>query len=90
MSRDGILMRWLDSVPLPDIGAHLVVEIQLPLSSDRLPRVMRCSTTVVRITRPVVNEISVALHIDKVQFRRAAKVRKQDFESLPVASQKVN
>jgi hypothetical protein len=71
MSRDGILLRWLDSVPLPEIGAALSVEVELP-SSEFGPRVMKCSTTVVRITRRSNGVRSVGLRIEKVRFRSAS------------------
>ena len=34
MSRDGMLMRWLDGVPLPEIGTILTVEVDLPGGED--------------------------------------------------------
>jgi len=71
MSRDGILMRWLDVVPLPEIGSPLTVEVELPEDSEFGPRVMRCKTTVVRITRRQDGQRSVGLRIDHVRFNRA-------------------
>jgi hypothetical protein len=72
MSRDGILMRWLDSVPVPELGSLLNVEVALP-ASDFGPRVMRCATTVVRITRRKDGNQSVGLRIESVSFRRATR-----------------
>jgi hypothetical protein len=90
MSRDGILMRWLDSVPLPAVGSTLTVEVQLPVNPDVDPRVMCCETTVVRITGPAKGPRSVGLRIDKVQFKRAGLVRKQELEQMPSLSDRVN
>lgn len=69
MSRDGILLRWLDAVPLPELGSPLTVEVALPGSSEFGNRVMCCATTVMRITRRQDGCRSVGLHIDKVRFR---------------------
>src|SRR5438067_3251466 len=70
MSRDGMLLRWLHSVPLPEIGSVLKVEVELPVSEFG-PRVMCCATTVVRITGTGASR-SVGLRIDNVRFRHSS------------------
>jgi hypothetical protein len=87
MSRDGILMRWLDSVPLPEIGSSLNVEVALP-ASEFGPRVMRCATTVVRITGRPNGKRSVGLRIESVRFRAlktGVKPAKSLLEMTPVS-----
>jgi hypothetical protein len=51
LSRSGLLMKWLDAVALPEIGAELTVDIDLPVDEAFGPRAMRCQATVVRIIR---------------------------------------
>ncbi len=89
MSRDGMLMRWLDGVPLPEIGTILTVEVDLPGGEDFGPRVMRCQTTVVRITGRPGARRGVGLRIDRVRFSRPAKRKKFDLESMRPATDKV-
>lgn len=99
MSRDGILMRWLDDVPLPEIGSPLVVELELPAESAFEPRVMHCRTTVVRITKGRDGQKSVGLRIEHLGFRRAGKTAKgagsvhspaPDLASMAPASNRVS
>jgi len=90
MSRDGMLMRWLENVPLPAIGSALTVEVDLPEGPDFGPRVMRCNSTVVRITGKPGERRCVGLRIEKVRFTKSVKVRKYDLASMPVATEKVS
>ncbi|HXJ40859.1 MAG TPA: PilZ domain-containing protein [Bryobacteraceae bacterium] len=93
ISRTGILMRWLDAVPLPDVGSSLTVEFTLPRSEDFGPRVMRCQTTVVRITPDTDGQHSVALHIDALRFAPAlppAGKAEFDLESMPPVTKRVS
>jgi hypothetical protein len=90
MSRDGMLMRWLDEVPLPELGASLTVEIDLPAGPDFGPRVMKCAGTVVRITGRPGTKRSVGLRLEKVRFTKATKRRQIDLVLMPVASDRVN
>jgi c-di-GMP-binding flagellar brake protein YcgR len=50
VSRTGMLMRWAEGVPLPNIDGKLVLDLQLPENSEFGPRVMRCRTQVLRVT----------------------------------------
>jgi hypothetical protein len=90
MSRDGMLMHWLDNVPLPELGAALVVEVDLPAGPQFGPRVMKCAATVIRITGRPGTKRFVGLRLDKVRFTKANKRRLQDLAAMPVASDKVN
>lgn len=91
ISRDGILMRWLDAVPLPAIGTSLTVEFSLPESEDFGPRVMRCETTVVRFENEGRKNQAVGLRIESLKFAEAPeKPASPDLEAMPVATNKVN
>ena len=90
MSRDGMLMHWLENVPLPELGASLIVEIDLPSGPQFGPRVMKCAATVVRITGRTGTKRSVGLRLDKVRFTKANKRRLPDLAGIPLASDKVN
>lgn len=89
MSRDGILMRWLQNVPLPEPGDSLTVEVDLPGGEDFGPRVMRCATTVVRVVRGRAGLPLVGLHIDKVRFTPAGK-RRPELATMRLATDLVN
>jgi hypothetical protein len=90
MSRDGMLMRWIEPFPLPVIGCRLTVDIQLPVDSGRAPRLMRCAATVVRIVRKKTGQPSVGLRIDRVRFVTAkTPLRCWPLESMPPASDRV-
>src|ERR1700686_3721313 len=68
VSRDGMLIRWAEPFPLPEIGCGLTVDVQLPANSGAAPRLMRCGATVVRIVREKTGDPSVGLRIDHVRF----------------------
>ena len=90
VSRGGMLMRWMESVPLPDIGSNLVVDIDLPASSGYAARLMRCQTTVVRIDERTGVQPCVGLQILDMRFVQARrKVRPRDLALMPVATTKV-
>lgn len=89
MSRDGMLMRWLDGIPLPEIGTILTVDVDLLGGADFGPRVMRCQTTVVRITGRAGGRRGVGLRIDRVRFTRPDKTKMFDLESMRPATDRV-
>ncbi len=89
MSRDGILMRWLEEVPLPEPGNTLTVEIDLPGGEDFGPRVMRCSTTVVRVVRGRSGAPMVGLRINKVRFTRSGRKR-TDLAAMKMPNDRVH
>ena len=88
--RIAVLMRWLDEVPLPELGSALLVEVDLPASGQFGPRVMKCAATVVRITGRAGTKRSVGLRLETVRFTKATKARKIDLALMPVASDRVN
>ncbi len=90
MSRDGMLMRWLDHIPLPELGSALTVEVDLPAGSEFGPRVMKCDATVVRITGRPGTKRSVGLRLEKIRFTKAIGRRKIDLAAMPVVSDRVN
>ena len=92
ISRNGILMRWLDAVPLPEVGAELTVEFSLPESEDFGPRVMRCETTVVRIKTGANGQPAVALRIDGLRFAAAQTPMDPEYDlaSMPPATKSVS
>jgi len=67
-SRAGILLRWLPGIPLPEIGSSLIVEVELPAASGRIPKVMRCNTEIVRIQGAGSSQPKIALTIEKIRF----------------------
>jgi hypothetical protein len=89
VSRDGMLMRWAEPFPLPEIGCSLTVDVQLPANSVHAPRLMRCGATVVRIVRGRTGHPSVGLRIDNVRFVEARSVRSYPLESMVPASDRV-
>ena len=90
MSRDGILMHWIDTVPLPEIGSPLTVEVPLPVSPEFGLRVMRCSTTVVRLIRQHNGQLSVGLRIDNMRFRSVVGTPLPDLAAMAPLTDKVN
>jgi c-di-GMP-binding flagellar brake protein YcgR len=91
ISRDGILMRWLDAVPLPAVGSALTVEFALPESEGFGKRAMRCRTTVVRITESSDGQSAVGLHIEGINFINAQEQARTepDLRSMPAISERV-
>jgi len=90
MSREGMLLRWIEAVPLPGTGCKLTVDVDLPENEGIGRRVMRCRTTVVRIVREGDGPPSVGLHIHSVRFVQAkASAGGFDLGSMPPATDRV-
>lgn len=93
VSRDGMLMRWMEGAPLPNVDKKLVLDIKLPENSGVGPRVMRCRTEVVRIT-PEGDTHAVALRVLSmrfIKFRQATVVNPgNDLALMPVTAERVN
>jgi c-di-GMP-binding flagellar brake protein YcgR len=68
VSRTGMLMRWMQGVPLPTVEGKLTLDLELPENSDFGPRVMRCSTQVVRVTPCDGDTHAVALRVLAMRF----------------------
>jgi hypothetical protein len=91
VSRTGILMRWIPGVPLPEVDATLIVDIPLPDASGFGPRVMRCTTTVVRIVENAAELDEVALRISSMKFVKVGRtVQPRDLAGMPVSTERVN
>jgi c-di-GMP-binding flagellar brake protein YcgR len=73
VSRTGMLMRWMRGVPLPAVEGKLTLDLELPENSDFGPRVMRCSTQVVRVTPCDGDTHSVALRVLAMRFLPTAR-----------------
>jgi c-di-GMP-binding flagellar brake protein YcgR len=90
ISRSGLLMRWMEGAPLPEIDKKLLLDVRLPENSEFGPRVMRCRSQVVRISKFDGASHAVALKILSIRFvkpRQAAKGR--DLASMPVVTKLV-
>jgi hypothetical protein len=68
LSRCGLLMRWMDTVELPETGSSLTVDIDLPADASFGPRLMRCGTTVVRIIPSDSGGFTVGMKIRNIRF----------------------
>jgi hypothetical protein len=89
VSRDGMLMRWTEPFPLPEVGCRLTVDVRLPVNSGTSPRLMRCGATVVRIVRENPGHPSVGLRIDNVRFVESTEVRSYPLESMTPATDRL-
>ena len=90
VSRTGMLMRWVDGIPLPNVDGKLVLDLQLPENSEFGPRVMRCRAEVLRVTRGKGKSHEVALRILSMRFmKRKREIRVSDLASMPVAVNRV-
>src|SRR5579862_9054720 len=68
VSRTGMLMRWAGDSPLPKVDRPLTLDVLLPENSEFGPRVMRCRTEVIRVTRRAEGEHEVALRVITMRF----------------------
>jgi hypothetical protein len=90
MSRDGMLMRWTEPFPLPGVGCRLTVDVPLPAEPGKVPRLMRCAATVVRIVRQKAGQPSVGLHIENVRFvEPKAPLTSYPLQSMPSATDRI-
>ena len=90
VSRTGMLMRWIEGVPLPIVDRKLVLDLQLPENSEFGPRVMRCRTSVLRVTPGTGNSHEVALRVLSMRFMKGKReIRVSDLASMPVAAGRV-
>lgn len=88
VSRTGMLMRWIDEVPLPKIDRKLVLDLELPENSEFGPRVMRCRTQVTRVIPQEGKPHEVALRVLSMRFMRTR--REVDLLSMPAAGTRVS
>ncbi len=72
MSRSGILIRLAEASRdgrLPKIGEQACVKIDLPPSRKYAPRALECQGRIVRVDEKGEEAPSVALQVDRMQFR---------------------
>lgn len=89
-SRNGILLRWLPDVKMPEIGAKLTVDVGLPTPPGAAPRAMRCNARVVRIQRKKDDHHLIGFEIGKIRFVQADPAIWGDLQSMPTASSRPN
>jgi c-di-GMP-binding flagellar brake protein YcgR len=90
VSRTGMLMRWVEGIPLPNVDGKLVLDLQLPENSEFGPRVMRCRAEVLRVSPGKGNSHEVALRILSMRFmKRKREIGVSDLASMPVATGRV-
>ncbi len=91
VSRTGMLMRWVEGIPLPNIDGKLMLDLQLPENSEFGPRVMRCRAAVIRVTPGAGKSHEVALRILSMRFIKPKRViRPIDLLAMPVAADRVS
>ena len=73
ISRNGLLLRWTRPAPVPDPGATLRVEVELPSDGVFAPRLIRCESTVVRILKNDDGPAQVALRVNTMRFVKDAR-----------------
>jgi c-di-GMP-binding flagellar brake protein YcgR len=90
VSRTGMLMRWIEGTPLPDIEKKLTLDVKLPENSEVGARVMRCRTEVIRIT-PAGNTHAVALRVLSMRFVKSRPAAdSSNLAAMPVALDRLN
>jgi c-di-GMP-binding flagellar brake protein YcgR len=90
VSRTGMLMRWMEGVPLPLVAGKLILDLQLPENSDFGPRVMRCRTEVVRVDPCEGNNHTVALRVVAMRFIKGSQpMPVRDLASIPLIVDRV-
>jgi c-di-GMP-binding flagellar brake protein YcgR len=90
VSRTGMLMRWVEGIPLPRVDGKLVLDLQLPENSEFGPRLMRCRTAVIRVIPRNGHSHEVALRILSMRFiKPKRRIRPIDLAAMPVAADRV-
>ena len=91
VSRTGILMRWLNDVPLPMIDSRLILDIVLPEKTEFGQRLLRCRTNVVRVSPGEGGTHEVALRIRTMRFVAAKQTPSTlDLEKMPLLTDRVS
>jgi hypothetical protein len=68
ISRNGLLLRWTRSAPVPLAGSALRVEVELPSDGIFAPRLIRCESIVVRVISGDDGKSRVALKVNTMRF----------------------
>ncbi len=91
ISRNGLLLRWTRSTPVPSIGTTLRVEVELPTEGQFVPRLIRCESTVVRVIEGADGGPQVGLRVDSMRFvEDPLRVRMGLVNAATMASETVN
>jgi c-di-GMP-binding flagellar brake protein YcgR len=91
VSRTGLLIRWIDDLPLPEIDTKLILDLELPENSSFGPRVMRCQTQVKRVAPSTDKSYDVALRVLRMRFmKRTRQIRPNDLLNMPVTASRVS
>lgn len=91
ISRTGMLMRWVDDIPLPRVDRRLILDIELPENSDFGPRIMRCRTQVARVVPGTGNSHDVALRVLSMRFIKSRRqIKPADLLKMPIKAARVN
>ena len=68
ISRNGLLLRWTRSAPVPETGSSMRVEVELPSEGVFAPRLLQCDSTVVRVIPIDGGNSHVALKVGSMRF----------------------
>ncbi len=91
VSRTGMLMRWMEDVPLPKLDRKLVLDLELPENSEFGPRLMRCRTQVTRVVPNEDRPHEVALRVLSMRFVKTRRpITQRDLLEMPVAATRVS
>jgi hypothetical protein len=68
ISRNGLLLRWTRTAPVPRPGSTLRVEVELPSDGVFAPRLIRCESSVVRVIAGPDGHSHIALKVHTMRF----------------------
>lgn len=90
VSRTGMLMRWMDGVPLPKLDRKLVLDVALPENSEFGPRIMRCRAQVMRVEGEGDTPV-VGLRVLSMRFMKPSReISMSDLLAMPVPASRVS
>ena len=91
ISRNGLLLRWTRSAPIPQTGASMRVEVELPSEGVFAPRLLQCESTVVRVIPGDGGQSQVALKVSAMRFvEDTARASARNPENEPITQGLVN
>ena len=68
ISRNGLLLRWTRTAPVPKAGSALRVEVELPSDGMFAPRLIRCDSVVVRVIDGEDGFSHIGLRVNAMRF----------------------
>jgi c-di-GMP-binding flagellar brake protein YcgR len=91
ISRNGLLLRWTRNTPVPELGADLRVEVELPSQGAFGPRLIRCESTVVRIIPGDEGHSRIALRVHTMRFvEDSARLWQGNWDAATPVQERVN